>query len=251
MEKEKAMSLTSEFGSIRQHAASISNGMVWIDQGLLKNASAKVSQRSQYLEVLRDYLAQAKTLVAHFNSALEQIPKEVIHITQISTSTPVRGYLREIMIGCDKILGYLRAVTGNLNAEDNQKLTRAAQEAREISDGLDVNYGKSIDYAREAIENGQFFGGAMILSRVVDHALDQIEGTSVEEKIERLTEAGAVKKDAVDIKKALRDANEKAKNYLSNRVDTFPTSSDALALFSNCAVVLNVLRDYRKNTRKK
>ncbi|AKA48056.1 hypothetical protein IX51_01910 [uncultured archaeon] len=251
MDKAKTRSLINEFSSIKEHAASIRDGISWVDHGLIKNSGGSLALRSRYLEVLRDYLSQAKTLLAHFNSAIGQLSDEHLLIDQVPQSLPVRGYLREIMVDCDKILGYLGAPNSNLSTEENNSLAKFASEAREICEGLDSSYGRNIEVAKEAIENGQFLGGALVLGKIIDYALNQVEGKSIEERIEKLAENGALKNDMSGAKDAVIEANRKAMDYLSNRLDIFPDSSETLSLFGGCVATLSILKAYLKTASEK
>lgn len=236
-------SLRAGFRSIRQQAVAINEAMVRVDQGLIQASDgSKPALRSQYLEIYRSYLSQAKDLLALFNSSMSQLDPSEIQVSTISDSVPVRSYLREIMVGCDRVLGYLKPAGLALSHADQERLDICRSDAMEICSGLDRHFARNVEMASDAIEGGHFLGGAMILCKLSGFALSSIPGDTAQEKAGKVPEESALKVKGDDLVRSMERSEKAAGEYLSLNMEVFPDFSSVMGIFEDCTNVLRALR---------
>ena len=147
--------------------------------------------------------------------------------------------LRVIEIECDKAIGVLESIATPLSKDELDKLTALRRELEKLSEVLpDINYGRNLEEAIDEYEKGDFLASALISSRVIIYALDQIPGKSNEEKVKFLHEKGIIEKGRKDIHESIIKAGRLARNVFSHDIKVFPTLSEAHSLLGEAIGIL-------------
>lgn len=106
----------------------------------------------------------------------------------------------------------------------------------ELENKLSDEYSYVTEDIREAIteyEHGHHLASALIASRIICFALDQIPGDNDNEKLNTLIEKGIIKKDRKDEQQAFLRASRLSRNFLSHRPSIRPRTEEALSLISS------------------
>jgi len=83
--------------------------------------------------------------------------------------------LRTIDMECDKAIGVLESIATPLSKDELDKLTALRKELEKLSDVLsDINYERNLKEAIDEYEKGDYFASALISSRVIIYAVNQI-----------------------------------------------------------------------------
>ncbi|HUV80631.1 MAG TPA: hypothetical protein VMW40_07430 [Candidatus Bathyarchaeia archaeon] len=121
--------------------------------------------------------------------------------------------LRVIEIECDKAIGVLESIATPLPKDELDKLTALREELEKLSEILpDINYERNLSEAIDEYEKGDYFASALISSRVIIYALNQIPGKSDEEKAKFLREKGIIEKGRKDTHVSILKAGRLARN---------------------------------------
>jgi hypothetical protein len=155
-----------------------------------------------------------------------------------------KALLQEIDLECDKAISTLESIGTPASEEDLEKLETFKQQLRRLSEVLpDINYEINVYDALIAYEKGEYLASALISSRVILYALDQIHGEFAEEKVQFLRDEGLIEQDEKDVPESLIRASRRAQNFFSYDITTFPSSSDALALLDDAMGILELISD--------
>jgi len=147
--------------------------------------------------------------------------------------------LQDIIRGCEVAERSLEALL-RLHVEPGvlDELNSLRRELEELeSRGLDPNIVKNLREAITEAEQGHYLASAMIASRVICYVISKIPGERDEDKAEHLVKRGAVPKDRKDIQKQLVTAMRLSRNFLSHRVDLFPSPEEVLMLLGGAFVL--------------
>ena len=149
------------------------------------------------------------------------------------------GILRKIEVECDKAIGVLESIATPLSKEELDKLTPLRKELEKLSEVLsDINYERNFKEAINEYEKGDYLASALISSRVIIYALNQIPEKSDEGRVEFLQEKGIIEKGRKDVHASIIKASRKARNFFSHDIKVFPTPSEALSLLSDAMGIL-------------
>lgn len=89
----------------------------------------------------------------------------------------------------DKAIGVLESIATPLLKDELDKLSALREELEKLSKVLpDINYERNLSEAIDEYEKGDYFASALISSRVIISAVNQIPGGSEEEKAKFLYE---------------------------------------------------------------
>ena len=150
-----------------------------------------------------------------------------------------KALLRTIEIECDKAIGVLESIATPLSKEELDKLTPLRKELEKLSEVLsDINYERNFKEAINEYEKGDYLASALISSRVIIYALNQIPEKSDEGRVEFLQEKGIIEKGRKDVHASIIKASRKARNFFSHDIKVFPTPSEALSLLSDAMGIL-------------
>jgi hypothetical protein len=162
-----------------------------------------------------------------------------------------KALLRTIYTECDKAIGVLESIATPLSKDELDKLTPLSKELEKLSEVLpDINYEKNLEEAINEYEKGAYLASALISSRVIIYALNQVHGESDEEKVKFLREKGIIEKDRKDIHESIIKASRRARNLFSHDIKVFPTPSEALSLLSDAIRILETVSKVLKEEKK-
>jgi len=163
-----------------------------------------------------------------------------------------KALLRKIDIECDKALGVLESIATPLSKDELDKLTALREELEKLSEVLpDINYERNLSEAIDEYEKGDYFASALISSRVIIYALNQIPGKSDEEKVNFLHEKGIIEKGRKDIHESIIKAGRLARNVFSHDIKVFPTLSDAHSLLGEAFKILEIVSKVLKEKKER
>jgi vacuolar-type H+-ATPase subunit I/STV1 len=210
-----------------------------------------------------------KSLVKEFNDAkihFERIMRkqtidiqlqsiESPEITGIPTKKSIlikqKRLLNTIVTECDKAIGVLEDIVSSLLKEDSDKLKSLRKELEKLSEILpDINYERNLSEAIEEYEKGDYFASALISSRVIIYALNQIPGKSDEEKAKFLREKGIIEKGRKDTHLSIIKAGRLARNVFSHDIKAFPTLSEAHSLLGDAIKILEFVSQVLKDEER-
>jgi hypothetical protein len=159
--------------------------------------------------------------------------------------------LRTIDMECDKAIGVLESIATPLSKDELDKLTALRKELEKLSDVLsDINYERNLKEAIDEYEKGDYFASALISSRVIIYAVNQIPGKSDEEKVNFLREEGIIEKGRKDIHESIIKAGRLARNVFSHDIKVFPTPSEAHSLLGDAIGILERVSKVLKEKKK-
>ncbi len=168
-----------------------------------------------------------------------------INIDQVKTTmTPEnqKALLRGLGMGCAKAIGTLENLVFTLPKDELDKLTALKTELEKLSEALqDINYERNLKEAIDEYEKGDFLASALISSRVIIYALDQIPGKDVNENVKFLQDEGIIEKGRKDVREFIIKANKKARNFFAHRIKIFPEASDAISLLGDAIAILKII----------
>ena len=226
----------SQFKSIKNHAGVVRNS---IAQARYPNFLAEV------VVLINDF----NYATVDFNRIMEEqeinssIPN--IDIDQVKiTITPEyqKALLRGLDIGCAKAIAILENLVFTLPKDELDKLTALRTELEKLSEALqDINYERNLKEAIDEYEKRDFLASALISSRVIIYALDQIPRKNVNEKVKFLQDEGIIEKDRKDVREFIIKANKKARNFFSHDIKVFSEASDAISLLGDAIAILRII----------
>ena len=114
----------------------------------------------------------------------------------------------------------------------------------------DINYERNLSEAIDEYEKGDYFASALISSRVIIYALNQIPGKSDEEKVNFLHEKGIIEKGRKDIHESTIKAGRLARNVFSHDIKVFPTLSEAHSLLGEAIGILEKVSKVLKEKKR-
>ncbi|MCK4732926.1 MAG: hypothetical protein KAT65_10765 [Methanophagales archaeon] len=114
----------------------------------------------------------------------------------------------------------------------------------------DINYERNLSEAIDEYEKGDYFASALISSRVIIYALNQIPGKSDEEKVKFLHGKGIIEKGRKDIHESTIKAGRLARNVFSHDIKVFPTLSEAHSLLGEAIGILEKVSKVLKEEEK-
>jgi len=162
-----------------------------------------------------------------------------------------KALLREMDIECDKAIGVLESIATPLSKDELDKLSSLREELEKLSEVLpDINYGRNLEEAIDEYEKGDFLASALITSRVIIYALDQIPGKSDEEKVNFLHEKGIIEKGRKDVHESIIKASRRARNFFSHDIKVFPRPSEAHSLLGDAIGILERVSKVLKEKKK-
>ncbi len=150
--------------------------------------------------------------------------------------------MRQLIVECDKVIGFFNGLEIAITKEELDNLNYIRKEMTEICLELDEHFEKNLDKAIKAAEKGQFLGSALIISRVIEHVLDKIDGKEIDNKIEFLISKGLLDKNRKDEKENIIMASKKARNLLSHNITIYAESSDTLSLLGNSVLLMKIYK---------
>jgi hypothetical protein len=157
-----------------------------------------------------------------------------------------KALLRKLDIECDKAIGVLESIATPLSKEVLDKLTSLRKELEKLSGILDINYERNFLEAINEYEKEDYLASALISSRVIIYALEQIPGKPDEVKVKFLQEKGIIEKGRKDVHESIIKASRKARNFFSHDIKVFPTPSEALSLLSDARGILEKVSKFLK-----
>lgn len=157
-----------------------------------------------------------------------------------------KALLRKLDIECDKAIGVLESIATPLSKEELDKLTSLRKELEKLSGILDINYGRNFLEAINEYEKEDYLASALISSRVIIYALEQIPGKTDEVKVKFLQEREIIEKGRKDVHESIIKASRKARNFFSHDIKVFPTPSEALSLLSDAMGILEKVSKFLK-----
>ena len=161
----------------------------------------------------------------------------------LSTSSEAVQYLQDIMIGCETAEKGLEVkLKPKLEPELIDRLDSIRTELHGFEEkGLDLNLIRNIQTAIEEAEQGHYLASAMISSRAIAYASDQIKGKNDEEKVQYLIDNGIIHKDRKDEQKQLMSSMRLSRNFFSHRIDLFSDSGHVLMLIGGAVTLSRIL----------
>jgi hypothetical protein len=222
--------------------------------GQIKSIREHTNQVLQY--VMRHgsvgYEKEIKIIIEEFNDAKTQFERIkdkqkfdvcLRNVEKIPSEWEAeKALLRMMDIECDKAIGVLESIATPLSKDELDKLSALREELEELSEILpDINYEKNLEEAIKEYEKGDFLPSALISSRVIIYALNQIPGKSDEDKVKFLREKGIIEKGRKDVHESIIKASRKARNFFSHDIKVFPTSSEALSLLGDAIGILGIV----------
>ena len=206
------------------------------------------------------HFSEVESLVEEFKDAkthfdiLRYKQQFEVFLQNVQTSnvkgTASLGILRKIEVECDKAIGVLESIATPLSKDELDKLTALRKELEKLSDVLDINYERNLNMAIDEYEKGDYFASALISSRVIIYALNQIPGKSDEEKVNFLHEKGIIEKGRKDIHESIIKAGRLARNVFSHDIKVFPTLSEAHSLLGEAFRILEIVSNILKEEKK-
>ena len=240
--------------------------------GVLSQFKSIKRQAIQVQQSVRDYLERRTPGYRSFfdsavlNSLIEEFKDAKIHFDRIRHKQNFGVYLRnietsrgaseiaisrEIEVECDKAIGILENIATPLPKDELDKLSALREELEKLSELLqDIHYERNLKEAINEYEKGDYLASALISSRVIIYALNQIHGKSDEEKVKFLREKGIIEKERKDVHESIIKANRKARNFFSHDIRVFPTPSEALSLLSDAIGILGIVAKVLKEEKK-
>lgn len=241
MEKTDLLLILYRFESIRNQAERI---LVEIDEWckvLVNTPPIRTVVHAHIRGNISAKIIEAKNIIMEYSEACSTAKKThmlPIFLSDKATQGEIRGSLRRVVIRCDSVVGMIRDSVAPISSEEADRLQSLREQLRKISLSIDLTeiefIDRNIQEAMKEYERGAFLASALITSRVIMWVLDQIEGKTVQEKVELLIEKEIIPKKREDISTFILKACHKARNYLSHDIKIFPQSSDAISLLGDC-----------------
>ena len=154
---------------------------------------------------------------------------------------------REIDAECDKAITALKRLTPASSKGDFEILSTLKQQLEELYGAVpDANYEINVNEAITAYEKGAYIASAVIASRVILYASDQIRGEFAEDKVQFLHDKGLVEADKRAALRSLIKAKRMAKKFFSYDITVLPTSDEVLALLSDTVRMLELVSTVSK-----
>jgi predicted translin family RNA/ssDNA-binding protein len=241
--------------------------------GVLSQFKSIKRQAIQVQQSIRDYLKHRTPGYRSFfdsgvlNSLIKEFKDAKIHFDMIRHKQNFGLYLRniemsrganeiaisrEIEVECDKAIGVLESIATPLSKDEIDKLTALREELEKLSEVLpDINYGRNLEEAIDEYEKGDFLASALISSRVIIYAVDQIPGKSDEEKVKFLHEKGIIEKGRKDVHESIIKASRRARNFFSHDIKVFPRPSEAHSLLGDAIGILGIVSKVLRKEEEK
>lgn len=226
---------------------------------VLREFEAVKSQTKQLRQTVKDSLFGSSEALENL---IEAYKDAKLHFGQITTEQNLGVYLREIEIKgrdysagykqkalsreldaeCDKAISALSGLASTSSKADFAILEVLKEQLSELSAVLgDSNYRRNVDEAITAYERGAYLASALIASRVIRYASDQIRGEFAEDQVRFLQDKGLAEADKRAALRSLIKAKRRARKYLSSDIAAIPSSSDALALLDDVVRMLELV----------
>jgi hypothetical protein len=196
---------------------------------------------------LKEKTIEAKTVFAQFQELEEQFAKisgieNEIKSLEISSVAGAQAALSYVIIKCDSTTGFLSTVIAPISPGDIDRLDKLRKELTNIAETLDEYYKKNIIEAISEQENGHFLASALIAARVINWIFDQINGQSLENKIQYLRQKEILKGDKGKSgeEEFIIKANKKARNIFSHNIKVFANPSESISLLGDCIRLLRI-----------
>lgn len=236
-----------------------------LDAGeVLREFESLKSQAKQLRQSVKDSLFGSSD---ELENLVEAYKDAKLHFGRITTEQNLGIYLRDIEIKgrdysagykqkalsreldaeCDKAIRALGGLASTSSKDDFEILEVLKERLGELSAVLrDKNYKRNVDEAITAYERGAYLASALIASRVILYASDQIRGEFAEDKVQFLQDKGLVEVDKRAALGSLIKAKRTARKYLSSDIAAIPSSSDALALLGDAVRMLELVSTVSK-----
>ena len=237
----------SQFKSIKKQA-------IQVRQFIIDGFNRETPEYGLILEIsgLNSLIEEFKDAKAHFER-IRYKHKFAVYLQSIEMLRAQNKIvvLRVIEIECDKAIGVLESIATPLSKDELDKLSALREELEKLSEVLpDINYERNLSEAIDEYEKGDYFASALISSRVIIYALNQIPGKSDEEKVKFLHEKGIIEKGRKDIHESIIKAGRLARNVFSHDIKVFPTLSEAHSLLGEAIGILERVSKVLKEEKK-
>ena len=248
MKLEDSRSKERQYLSLKGQASNLLNLISQTDVLNVKysgNDYIDTNKRKHLRDLLDRYKTEADEIRKYFNKSLTLLKGVELNIQAISSVGSSSGWLREVIVGCEQIIGYSEHVEGSLSEDEHDKLTKTTTEAEKICEDMDLHFGKNLKLSIASVEQGDFLGAALILGRVIDYGLVQIkiEG-DINSKVAELAKTGAIERSNADAEELIIKTIKKSRNYFTHRIDTYPDSYEAISLLGDCLTFLKALKKF-------
>jgi hypothetical protein len=225
----------SQFKSIKKQA-------IQVRQSIIDSFNRETPEDGLILEIsgLGSLIEEFKDAKTHF----ERIRYKHKFAVYLQSIEMLRAQNKIVVLGvieieCDKAIGVLESISTPVSKDDLDKLTALREELKKLSEVLpNINYERNLSEAIDEYEKGDYFASALISSRVIIYALNQIPGKSDEEKVNFLHEKGIIEKGRKDIHESIIKAGRLARNVFSHDIKVFPTPSEAHSLLGDAIGIL-------------
>ncbi|MEM3666344.1 MAG: hypothetical protein QW222_04595 [Candidatus Bathyarchaeia archaeon] len=255
--ESKAIGLLRKIESIRNRAQKVYEDFEELDElliqfcykrpfdpFLLSNITNNVAncQSSKLTEtkmILEEYFSLSSEVYEVTKMVLPHIPKKFSNVDE------AKGVLHRIIIQCDGFIGLLNSYVVPISAEDADRLNKLRIEVSDVTAVLDINFEKNLIEAINECEKGHYLASALITARVINYALDQISGQTIEDKIKFLQNQNIIKKSEkgrTEEEEFIMKASKKARNIFSHDIKIFASPSDSLGMLGDCLRLLKMLK---------
>lgn len=236
--------ILSQFKSIKKHA-------IQLRQSIKDPLYGPIEEIESLVEEFKDAKTHFQRIRYKHQIDMYLRSMEVSKISKGLGSDKHKAFLREVEIECEKAIGVLESIATPLSKDELDKLTSLRKELEKLSEVLpDINYGRNLEEAIEEYEKGDFLPSALISSRVIIYALNQISGKSDEDKVKFLRVKGIIEKGRKDVHESIIKASRKARNFFSHDIKVFPTPSDTLSLLGDAIGILGIVAKVLKEEKK-
>lgn len=225
----------------------------------IKNAdSYHLSGRTKIvLNNITNKIIEAKQIINEYNTQSSNATKilkiELHPIYLINNSEGgVIGYLKIITIRCNSTVEFIRHIISPISLKEANKLQSLREQLEKISSTQNMEiFLKNIGEAIKEYESSHFLASALISSRSIIYIIDQIKGTTDEDKINTLIRKKVISKKRKDITINLIKACRKSRNYFSHDIKISPDPSDSLSLLGDSVNLLQYYVSYIQSIESK
>jgi hypothetical protein len=253
----KAIGLLRKLESIRNRAQKVYEDFEDLAKLLVQYGD--ILKNYDRIELIRESqankLTETKMILEEYcglSNEVYQVTKMVLpFIPNFSGVSEAKGVLHRIVIECDGLIGLLNAYVTPMSAEDADRLNKLRSEISSITATLDINYEKNFVEAINECEKGHYLASALITARVINYALDQINGRTIEEKVKFLQNQNIIEKSEkgrTEEEEFVIKASKKARNIFSHNIKIFASPSDSLGMLGDCARLLKILGKLLQST---
>jgi hypothetical protein len=245
----KAVGLLRKIESVKNRAQIVYKDLDALDALLIKAYSVSSSSIVPIMENKSNKFIETKMILDEYRNLSRDVSeitkKGLPYIPDLSKMEEAKGVLHRIIIECDGLIGILNAYVTPMSAEDADKLNKLRSEVSDVTATLDINFEKNIIEAINECEKGHHLASALITARVINYALDQISGQTIEDKIKFLQNQNIIKKSEkgrTAEEEFIMKASKKARNIFSHDIKIFASPSDSLGMLGDCIRLLKMLK---------